>query len=282
MSGVIRFLLLPLAAIPLLLAGCGVPISPEAITATAVADQEAASRNLPPTSGGSTSADLALSLQSTSANVAGTSGQPGQPLDTLPTPTDTPAPIDTPEPTPETEPSATLEAADVADATPEGTAEVTETPSETPTHTPTAEPTATPLPSVASDVNQGFEQEFLGLLNAQRTGRGMGALSFNTTLAAGAEEYAGYMGTNGFFGHNGPDGSTPASRAQATGYPGSWNGEALSAGQPTPQTALNALLASAPHAAILLDARSIEVGIGYVYVPGSRYFHYWVIVTGIP
>jgi uncharacterized protein YkwD len=279
MSGVIRLLVLPLAAISLLLAGCGVPISPEAITATAVADQDAAARNQPPSSGGSTSADLALSLQGTSANVTGTSAQPGGTLDALATPTESPTP--TPEPSATTEPEASATAEATEDTT-DATAEASETPTETPTITPTPEPTATPLPQVSSDVNTGFAQEFLALLNAQRTGRGMGALSFNATLASGATDYAAYMGTHGFFGHNAPDGSTPGSRAEATGYPGAWNGEALSAGQPTPQTALNALLASAPHAAILLDPRSVEVGIGYAYVPGSRYFHYWVVITGIP
>jgi uncharacterized protein YkwD len=122
----------------------------------------------------------------------------------------------------------------------------------------------------------------MALLNAQRTGRGMGALSANVILTNGATEFAGYMGTAGFFGHDAPDGSTPASRAQSTGYTGAWNGEALSAGQATPQSALNALLASAPHAAILLDPKAVEVGIGYVFVEGSRYRHYWVVMTGIP
>jgi uncharacterized protein YkwD len=110
----------------------------------------------------------------------------------------------------------------------------------------------------------------------------MGALRLNAILTNGATEFAGYMGTAGFFGHDGPDGSTPASRSAATGYSGGWNGEALSAGQPTPQTALNALLASPPHAAILLDPKSVEVGIGYAFVSGSRYLHYWVVMTGIP
>lgn len=287
MRGVIRLLLLPFVAISLLLFGCGVPISPEAITATAVAEQEAA----PAAFSGAASNDTAQTLRSTSSDVAGSSVQAVEPLSTLPSPTETPAPdadldaedadavVETPEadatpedaePTPED-----------GEGDPEAAVEGTETATVAPPATATPGPTSTPLP-VVTGANQSFAQEFLTLLNAQRTGRGMGALSFNATLTGGATDYAGYMGTAGFFGHNGPDGSTPSSRAAATGYSGAWNGEALSAGQPTPQFALNALLASAPHAAILLDPTSVEVGIGYAFVDGSRYHHYWVVVTGKP
>jgi uncharacterized protein YkwD len=135
---------------------------------------------------------------------------------------------------------------------------------------------------MVADVNGDFPSQFLELLNAQRTGRGLSALSYNPLLAAGANQYAEYMGTANFFGHDAPDGSTPESRALATGYPGAWNGEALSAGQIRPQDALNALLASPEHVKILLDPNSREVGIGYALVRNSHYISYWVVMTGIP
>ena len=288
MSGITRLLLVPFVAVSLLLIGCGVPIAPEAITATAVAQEEAA--RAASLFGGIASTDTALSLRAGSTGLSGAPVQAAEPLSTLASPTETPAPGATSD-DPAGAPNATETpgAPDVGetpaddDETPEPstTAEGSATPAETPTTTPTPEPTATPRPSIEA-VNQGFAQEFLTLLNAQRTGRGLGALTINGILTTGATQYAGYMGTAGFFGHDAPDGSTPASRAAATGYPGGWNGEALSAGQPTPQSALNALLASPPHAAILLDPASVEVGIGYAFVQGSRYLHYWVVVTGIP
>jgi uncharacterized protein YkwD len=46
--------------------------------------------------------------------------------------------------------------------------------------------------------------------------------------------------------------------------------------------ALSRLLGSSAHAAILLNPSSVAVGVGYFYQPGSRYGHYWVIVTGNP
>jgi len=286
MSGVIRLLVLPIVALSLLLIGCGVPISPEAITATSVVEEENAPRQpeLSAFAGGGAN-DTALTLRTASG------AESAEPIPTLEqdTPTPAPEPEDAAlEATPETvsEPVGAEATAEGEEATPEdgdGDADpdASVTPTEEPTPTATPEPTATPQPVVVN-VNGSFVTEFLSLLNAQRTGRGLSALSFNATLAGGATKYAGYMGTDGFFGHYAPDGSSPDARVVATGYAGAYNGEALAAGQWTPQAALNALLASAPHATILLDPRSVDVGIGYAFVDGSRYRHYWVVVTGIP
>jgi len=286
MSGVFKYFWLPFVAASLLLVGCGVPIAPEAITATAVAQQNFAPATAPLAStGGSVSNDTALGLPSTSAGVEAVAGENPQPIPTLAlaeAPTATPEPSDAPattdaESTPEAD-EATVEPTPV-DTPEDATVETTETPAEAPTSIATVEPTATPVPEVAA-VNANFPAEFLSLLNAQRTGRGLGALTLISTMSGEATAYAGYMGTVDFFGHYGPDGSSPPSRLEASGYGGAYNGEALSAGQPTPQIALNALLASAPHAAILLDPKSTEVGIGYAYVQDSHYHHYWVVVTG--
>jgi uncharacterized protein YkwD len=104
----------------------------------------------------------------------------------------------------------------------------------------------------------------------------------NSAIVSASTSYAAYMGSANFFGHIGPDGSAPRSRLTAAGYRGAYKGEALSAGQGTPQAALNALLASPPHAAILLEPTAIEVGVGYAYQAGSTYGHYWVVITGVP
>src|SRR5690606_11499741 len=111
------------------------------------------------------------------------------------------------------------EATEASETTPEASATAEATEEAQPTETP--EPTATPQPVVAN-VDGSFVTEFLALLNAQRTGRGLPALTPNATLASGATEYAAYMGTAGFFGHYGPDGSSPESRVNATGYSGSY------------------------------------------------------------
>jgi uncharacterized protein YkwD len=107
-------------------------------------------------------------------------------------------------------------------------------------------------------------------------------LSSSAALAGAASGYARYMGEANFFSHTGANGSTPDSRVKASGYAGSYRGEALAAGQATPQAALASLLNSPPHFRILMDAGATAVGIGYFYQPGSAYGHYWVVVTGTP
>ena len=107
-------------------------------------------------------------------------------------------------------------------------------------------------------------------------------LTLNAALSASAGAYAQYMAQGNFFGHFGPDGSSPTSRIVAAGFKGQYKGEALSAGQTSPSAALQALLASPAHAAILLEKTSVGVGVGYYYSPTSYYKHYWVVVTANP
>jgi uncharacterized protein YkwD len=156
---------------------------------------------------------------------------------------------------------------------------------------PTAPPPTPPAPTVRPEISPtsvparapaNFPGDFLAALNAQRASRGLTPLSSNAALAGAASSYARYMGEANFFSHTGPNGSTPDSRVKASGYTGSYRGEALAAGQATPQAALASLLDSPPHFRILMDAGATAVGIGYFYQPGSAYGHYWVVVTGTP
>jgi uncharacterized protein YkwD len=146
---------------------------------------------------------------------------------------------------------------------------------------PTVPPAASPTPAPARQP-ANFPADFLSALNAERESRGLAQLNSNAALAAAASGYARYMGQADFFAHTGPNGSTPESRVRAAGYAGSYMGEALAAGQATPEAALAALLASPPHQRILLDAGATVVGIGYYYQAGSAYGHYWVVETGAP
>jgi uncharacterized protein YkwD len=154
------------------------------------------------------------------------------------------------------------------------------------TATPVA--TATPRPQQAAATPQpvsqpaNFAADTIAALNATRTQRGLPALAANGALSAAANAYAQYMAQANFFGHFGPDGSSPRSRIAAAGFGGLYKGEALSAGQDSPAAALQALLASPAHAAILLDGSAIAVGIGHYYAPSSTYKHYWVVITGNP
>lgn len=157
--------------------------------------------------------------------------------------------------------------------TPVPTATATPKPLQQPTVAPTAEPVSQPA---------NYTADLLAGLNAARQQEGLPALTPNASLAAAAGAYAQYMAQANFFGHFGPDGSSPRSRIAAAGFGGFYKGEALSAGQTSPSAASQALLASPAHAAILLERTSVGVGVGYYYSPSSYYKHYWVVVTANP
>jgi uncharacterized protein YkwD len=155
----------------------------------------------------------------------------------------------------------------------------------------TATPGATPRPGVTQTAQavatpepasqpENYDTELLNSINQARVAAGAPALVVDATLMADAQAYSRYMGQANFFGHNGLDGSTPSGRAAAAGFKGLYWGETLTAGQGSPGTALGAFMNSSAHAAILLDARAVYVGVGYFYAPGSTYKHYWTVVTG--
>jgi uncharacterized protein YkwD len=163
-----------------------------------------------------------------------------------------------------------------------------EEPAEDEATTPEPTASATPAPVAAAATPapvlqpENYPSDTIEALNTVRTQQGRSTLTYNAALSAAAGAYAQYMAQGNFFGHFGPDGSTPTSRIRAAGFGGLYKGEALSAGQGSPAAALQALLASAQHAAILLEGSSVAVGVGYYYSPASYYQHYWVVLTGNP
>jgi uncharacterized protein YkwD len=120
----------------------------------------------------------------------------------------------------------------------------------------------------------------LALLNQQRASAGAPPLRVNGTLASAANNYARLMADRNFFSHDGIDGSSPSSRVSASGYAGRFKGEALAAGQNSPQSVINTWLNSAGHRDIIMDRNAVDVGIGYFSKPGTTYTTYWVLVTG--
>ena len=227
---------------------CGIPLTAADLTATA-------ERTDP--------ASIAAATATPSAAVLPTiasADPPGNPLNAALAPSATP--------TTATEP---------ATATPSAVA-TSETPADAATPTVAPPPPATPTPiSIEAITNRAVQ-----ILNEFRASSGLPTLRRNAQLTGGANRYARYMAEAHFFGHTGLDGSTPQSRIAASGYPGRFWGEALADGQGSAQRAINTWLNSPAHAAILLDPRAVDVGIGYFFNPADIYGHYWVLNTGVP
>ena len=135
--------------------------------------------------------------------------------------------------------------------------------------TPTAAAAGDPLSLARSAADLG---------NQERLKAGLNPLAWNDQLAAAATKYAGQMAAASFFAHNGPDGSTPVSRAQAAGYPaygwgGLYVGENLARGFNTAESVDQAWMNSAEHRANLLLPKYREIGIGVAVAPdGTKYW----------
>ena len=114
-------------------------------------------------------------------------------------------------------------------------------------------------------------------INAIRVQNGLAPLISRTQLTASAQSYAMAMATGKFFAHVSPTGSTLVTRNEAAGYT-NWTflEENLAAGQTTVTAAVNAWMQSPTHRADILSPRVTDTGVGYVYVAGSPYGHYWV------
>lgn len=97
------------------------------------------------------------------------------------------------------------------------------------------------------------------MINYYRKRAGLANVSVVPSLMSAAGLQAIDMGSRGFVGHYGSDGSTPFTRMSRVGYPWSSAGEVVAAVYPGYLTVTAAWMASAPHRAILLG-RYVAVG----------------------
>jgi uncharacterized protein YkwD len=103
------------------------------------------------------------------------------------------------------------------------------------------------------------------LVNEQRAGAGLGALSHDRRLARAARRFSSSMVQQRFFDHVAPDGSTLSTRARAAGYAGDTLGETIGWGAgelATPAAIVQAWMESPPHHAILMSRSFAKIGLG--------------------
>jgi len=141
-------------------------------------------------------------------------------------------------------------------------------------------------------VNRAWEEEFIRLLNEERARHGLHPLREHPLLTLAARRHAYDLGINkvprgdcgGGRGHTGTDGTDVGDRVAWAGYPGYWIGEAVSCGRSTVQDAVQGLLNSPGHRAILLDPVPSEIGVGvHPVISHTRWgWHSTVVLTGTP
>lgn len=116
--------------------------------------------------------------------------------------------------------------------------------------------------------------EVIVLTNLERSRAGLEPLTYNPNLTWAAQTYAHILATDSCWGHNcGPEPSL-VGRSEQAGY-SNWLalGENLAGGQPSPQSVVNAWMASPGHRANILNPNYTEIGVGLA--TGGRYGIYW-------
>ena len=117
-------------------------------------------------------------------------------------------------------------------------------------------------------VNRQWELEFIRLLNEERVRHGLHPLREHPLLTLAARRHAYDVGINQmskgpeYCSHDGTDGTKQWERVWQTGYPGRFEGEAISCGKHEVYYAVQGLLNSPEHRAFLLSPIPVEVGVG--------------------
>lgn len=136
--------------------------------------------------------------------------------------------------------------------------------------TPDAQPPNAPDASPDYDELGFEEQQLFDTINAERLERGLGAVELRTDLNCAAATHSLDIGTLGWCGHTGSDGSSPGDRVAACQGSG-WSGEIVACGQSTSVAAVDAWIWSPGHAAIMFSADQRYVGV-------AMHNNYWTAI----
>lgn len=132
------------------------------------------------------------------------------------------------------------------------------------------------LPQTHAQSDQ--KQWLLARINTLRSQLGIHAYVWNDQLAAAAQQQSDYMASTLDISHVQSNGSTPASRASAQGYTGSWVSENIYWGtSTTPESAFNWWANSPVHYAGMTHQRNNEIGIGVTLTDRGGFY---VLVFG--
>lgn len=129
-------------------------------------------------------------------------------------------------------------------------------------------------PAVAQGASN-YDEQVLISVNQIREAAGLRPLARNRTLDLAAQLHAEDMARNNFMSHNGSNGSNPAARMRAAGYPWITWAENVAVGWATPAVVMNAWMNSPGHRRNILSANVREIGIGFAQTPGAGWRTFW-------
>jgi hypothetical protein len=135
-------------------------------------------------------------------------------------------------------------------------------------------------PPVAGDCLDMNEKacEMFHEINAIRIENGKSPLKAEQGCIDQSQFHAEDMATREYFSHTSPDpnGETFAQRASRFGVNTLYKGENIAAGRSTATGTADQWMNSSGHKRNILDGSYKSTGIGYFYLSGSPYGHYWV------
>ena len=131
------------------------------------------------------------------------------------------------------------------------------------------------LPPIVTPPARSWENEILGLLNAERARAGRAPLTLCQNLINAAQGQANYLAANQILTHIGSGQSTFDQRIDAAGYHWSAAGEnvAMSGTNPSPANVLAMWMASSQHQGNLLNSAFEHVG--FARATASNGYLYW-------
>ena len=128
--------------------------------------------------------------------------------------------------------------------------------------------------AMPANVN-ALASEIAAGVNANRRAQGQAPLAYNRRLSEAAMKHACDMAVNGFFGHQGTDGSNIQRRVRSAGYRDCVVAENLAWGYPSSQQIISGWMNSSGHRYNMLHPRVAEMGIGITQGPKGPN---WVLV----
>ena len=175
-------------------------------------------------------------------------------------------PSTTPEQKPESTPS-------TPSTTPQQKPESTPstTPQQKPESTP-SKPSTTPEQKPSTDFSS-YQQQVLDLVNAERTKRGISALTLDSNLSSVATKKSQDMVNKNYFDHTSPTYGSPFDMMKQFGISYRTAGENIAKGQKTPQEVVTAWMNSEGHRKNILNPNFTNLGVGIA--KDSKGTTYW-------
>ena len=142
----------------------------------------------------------------------------------------------------------------------------------TPSTTPQQKPESTPEQKPSTDFSS-YQQQVLDLVNAERTKRGISALTLDSNLSNVATKKSQDMVNKNYFDHTSPTYGSPFDMMKQFGISYRTAGENIAKGQKTPQEVVTAWMNSEGHRKNILNPNFTNLGVGIA--KDSKGTTYW-------